>query len=102
MTYKVNVAVCAEIRIKYSTQSMHHVELFNVKAGGRVGGGTGALHVQRRERPLSVKEETMGEKWPIQFCLQPATSTVSVGIFYMLQIYDMGQTALLPLRRKAC
>jgi hypothetical protein len=39
----------------------------------------------------------MGEKWPIQFCLQHATSTVSVGMFYMPQIYDMGQTALLPL-----
>jgi hypothetical protein len=38
----------------------------------------------------------MGEKWPIQFCRQHATSTVSVGIFYMLQIYDMGQTVLLP------
>jgi hypothetical protein len=25
-----------------------------------------------------------------------------LGIFYMPQIYDMGQTALLPLRRKAC
>ena len=25
-----------------------------------------------------------------------------VGIFYMPQIYDMGPTALLPLRRKAC
>jgi hypothetical protein len=25
----------------------------------------------------------MGEKWLIQFCLQHATSTVSVGIFYM-------------------
>jgi hypothetical protein len=37
----------------------------------------------------------MGEKWPIQFCLQHATSTVSVGKFYMPQIYDMGQTALL-------
>jgi hypothetical protein len=44
----------------------------------------------------------MGEKWTIQFCLQHATSTVSVGIFYMPQIYDMGQTALLPLRRKEC
>jgi hypothetical protein len=44
----------------------------------------------------------MGEKWPIQFCLQHANSTVSVGIFYMLQIYDMGQTALLPLRRTIC
>jgi len=43
----------------------------------------------------------MGEKWPIQFCLQHATSTVSVGTFYMPQIYDMGQAALLPFRRNA-
>ena len=27
---------------------------------------------------------------------------VNLGIFYMPQIYDMGPTALLPLRRKAC
>jgi hypothetical protein len=40
----------------------------------------------------------MGEKWPIQFCLQHATYT-SVGIFYMPQIHDMGQTALLSLRK---
>jgi hypothetical protein len=26
----------------------------------------------------------------------------TLGIFYMPQIYDMGQTALLPLRRKSC
>jgi hypothetical protein len=37
----------------------------------------------------------MGKKWPIQFCLQHAIDTVSVGIFYMPQIYDTGQTALL-------
>jgi hypothetical protein len=43
----------------------------------------------------------MGEKWPIQFCLQHETSKVSVGIFYMPQSYDMGQTVLLPLRMKA-
>ena len=30
------------------------------------------------------------------------TSTLHLGIFYMSQIYDMGPTALLPLRRKAC
>ena len=30
----------------------------------------------------------MGEKWLIQFCLKHATSTVSVGIFYMPQIYE--------------
>jgi hypothetical protein len=27
---------------------------------------------------------------------------VNPGIFNMLQIYDMGQTALLPFQRKAC
>jgi hypothetical protein len=32
---------------------------------------------------------------------QMPTSTLHLGIFYMLQIYDMGTTALLPLRRKA-
>jgi hypothetical protein len=26
----------------------------------------------------------------------------TLGIFYMPKIYDMGQTALLPLRRKSC
>jgi len=30
-----------------------------------------------------------------------STSTLHLGIFYMPQIYDMGPTALLPLRRKA-
>jgi hypothetical protein len=54
-----------------------------------------SFHVQRSERPLSVKEGSMDEKWPIQFCLQHTTSTVSLRIFYMPQIYDMGQTALL-------
>jgi hypothetical protein len=34
MTYKAKVAVCSEIRTKYSTQSEHHVEFFNVKPGG--------------------------------------------------------------------
>ena len=29
-------------------------------------------------------------------------STLHLGIFYMLQIYNMGPTALLPFRRKAC
>jgi hypothetical protein len=37
----------------------------------------------------------MGAKLPIQFCLQHATFTVSVGIVYLLHIY-MGQTASLP------
>jgi hypothetical protein len=32
---------------------------------------------------------------------QMPTSTLNLGIFYVPQIYDMGPTALLPLRRKA-
>ena len=34
MLYKAKVAVSSEIRKKHSTQSEHHVELFNVKPGG--------------------------------------------------------------------
>jgi len=32
--YKAKVAVCAEIRIKHSTQSEHHVEFLKVTPGG--------------------------------------------------------------------
>jgi hypothetical protein len=34
MTYKVQVAVCSEIRAKHSTQSEYNVELLNVKPAG--------------------------------------------------------------------
>jgi hypothetical protein len=61
-----------------------------------------ALHIRRRERPLIARGGTMGEKCPIKFSLQFATSTVIVGFFNMPQSCDMGQTALLPLRWKAC
>jgi hypothetical protein len=44
--------------------------------------------------PSSEKWNLLGEKLPV---IWP-----KVGIFYMPQIYDMGQTALLPLRRKSC
>jgi hypothetical protein len=30
MTYIVKVAVCSQIRTKHSTQSKHHVEIFNI------------------------------------------------------------------------
>jgi hypothetical protein len=33
MMYKANIAVCAEIRIKHSTQSERHVEFSNFKPG---------------------------------------------------------------------
>jgi len=32
--YKAKVAVCPEIRTKYSTQSEHHVKFFNIELGG--------------------------------------------------------------------
>jgi hypothetical protein len=35
----------------------------------------------------------MGEKRPIQFCLQHVTFTVSVGIFYMPQMKSDGFTS---------
>jgi len=31
MMYKAKVAICSEIRTKYSMQSEHHVEFLNVK-----------------------------------------------------------------------
>jgi hypothetical protein len=34
MMYKAKVAVCSEIRTKHSTQSEHHVEIFNIIPGG--------------------------------------------------------------------
>jgi len=34
MTYKAKVAVCSQIRTKYSERSEHHLELLNVKPGG--------------------------------------------------------------------
>ena len=34
MMYKVKVAVCSKILTKHSSQSEHHVEFLNVKAGG--------------------------------------------------------------------
>ena len=36
------------------------------------------------------------------FCLKCWLPCYILGIFYVLKIYDMGPTALLPLRRKAC
>ena len=43
----------------------------------------------------------MGENLSGNFCLN-SYFHLNLGIFYMPQIYDMGPTALLPHRRKAC
>jgi hypothetical protein len=59
------------------------------------------VHVTR-ETPSSERWELRGrESWPI-ILLKCSTSTEHLGFFYMPQINDMGPTALLPLRRKAC
>ena len=54
-----------------------------------------------RETPSSERRNSMGKKCPeiLPKCRLPR---YILGIFYMLQICDMGPTALLPLRRKAC
>jgi hypothetical protein len=51
--------------------------------------------------PAAEVGTTMSGNRPINFAEMP-TSTLHRGIFYMPQICDMGSTALLPFRRKAC
>ena len=50
---------------------------------------------------LEAEDGTVGEKCP-RILPNMTTSTVHLEIFYMSQSYDMGPTALLSLRRKAC
>jgi len=60
------------------------------------------LHVRNDARDPSnekwnyVRERLSGNFAYMAFLFTP------LGIFYMPQIYDMGPTSLLPLRRKAC
>jgi hypothetical protein len=44
---------------------------------------------------------TMGEKWPREFCLKWRLPR-DFRVLLQAVKHDMGQTALLPLRRKAC
>jgi hypothetical protein len=55
-----------------------------------------ALHARQHERTLWAKGRSVGEKWPTKF------RHVIAGFFNMPQSCDMGQTALLHLRRKGC
>jgi hypothetical protein len=55
----------------------------------------GASTSSRHESPLAAKGGTMWSR-------MVSGNLAIFGIFYMPQIYDMGLTALLPLRRKAC
>ena len=56
------------------------------------------LHVQRRERPLAAEGGTLRGR---EIFRPEFDFHVILEIFYMPQICDMGQTALLPLRSKA-
>ena len=60
----------------------------------------GVFHVMTTLETLAVKGETIGREMAGN--LTKSSDFVTLGIFYMLQICDMGLMALLPLRRKAC
>jgi hypothetical protein len=55
---------------------------------------------RRRRRPLLAREE-IGWEMADKFCLWPNFHVIK-GFFNMLQICDMGQTALLPFQRNTC
>ena len=52
--------------------------------------------------PSSERRNYLGEKWPVISTESCDFHASTFGFFYMLQIRDMGQTALFPFRRKAC
>jgi hypothetical protein len=57
--------------------------------------------VNKASRHLVAKQVKRGwESWPLNFAAE--ASIMLVGFFNMPWICDMGPTALLPLRRKAC
>ena len=52
--------------------------------------------------PSSERRNYLGEKWPVIWTESCDFHAYTSEFFYMPQICDMGQTALLPFRRKAC
>jgi hypothetical protein len=58
---------------------------------------TRCLHVQQRKKVELFVGEKCSDKFRLEFDFH-----VILEIFYMLQICDIGQTALFHLRRKAC
>jgi hypothetical protein len=59
------------------------------------------LHVSINARAPSSERWNYGREWSCNFS-EMTPFLRHLGIFYMPQICDMGQTALLPFRRKAC
>jgi hypothetical protein len=60
------------------------------------------LHVLRDARDPSSERWNLWARIVSDNFAEMPTSTLHLGIFYMPQIYGMGPTGLLPLRRKAC
>ena len=60
-----------------------------------------ARRLKRRERTPAEEGETMAEKFVKKFAGSGDVHVTFV-FFYMPEIYDMGPTALVPLRMKAC
>ena len=52
--------------------------------------------------PSSESRNYLVKKWPVISTESCDFHAYTFGFFYMRQICDMGQTALLPFRRKAC
>ena len=52
--------------------------------------------------PSSERRNYLGEKWPVISTESCDFHAYTFGFFYMPKICDVGQTALLPFRRKAC
>jgi hypothetical protein len=59
------------------------------------------LHIPTNASAPSSERWNCGREWSGSFAEMTPFSR-HLGIFYMLQICDMGQTALLPFRRNAC
>jgi hypothetical protein len=59
------------------------------------------LHVPINARAPSSEKWNCGREWSGNFA-EMTHYLRHLGIFYMSQICDMGQTALLPFRRKTC
>jgi hypothetical protein len=59
------------------------------------------IHVPINTSAPSSERWNYGREWSGDFA-EMTHCLHHLGIFYMPQICDMGQTALLPFRRKAC
>jgi hypothetical protein len=62
---------------------------------------TRCFHIPINVSAPSSERWNCGQEWSTNFA-EMTPFLCHLGIFYMQQICDMGQTALLPFQRKAC